>query len=662
VGAVISAATEMRTERRLDERARIELVSTDVFDTLLLRTLRSERSRLKLGEALFSELLAREGVHISPDVLLDARLEAQRLAFRSMSLSQRPTEVRVADVIVRQVSLVGAPQHLVAERLRIEIAVEKMSLRANRRLAATLRRRRAEGARIVAVSDTTLCGRDLRELIAAFHGPDLVDAIYSSADHGRTKRAGDLFDFVAREEGTRPGAWLHIGDDFLADFKVPASKGLAVAHLARSALLGWLRKADGALTEMQRAARKQFGPRGVSAGQMERAAFGRDVLGPIVAQFCQRIWLYAAQAEASDAAVLLFCARGGVGIRAVFERVLAKLDLPLRMRRENFLISRLVAARAALLTKSPSALQELDREFSGATLADVAKALGGRAYDLPREWERTFDGALFLDLLFGASGGEALADIRAQNALFETHLKEVARSAERLILCDTGLYGSTQRLLASAYPHLGFETIQFARCNYKGHSEEHFPKTVGLQVERNRYSPFDVTSCVLRYWQLVESAFEPARASVRSFSRDAQGAVVANCGDLSYGAFDPSVGNPLLEGLLAYVDGLPRGGGAVVYRDVDRAWRRLKCAIVRPTTAELRCLDVGSRSRDFGRTDTVQVVAAHGAGLRDRLAAIKLQLWREGAVTREFPLLRHLLLPVLEFTHSMRALAFRRSD
>ena len=77
-------------------------------------------------------------------------------------------------------------------------------------------------------------------------------------------------------------------------------------------------------------------------------SFGRFVLGPIVAHFCLRIWLYAKGAEAADSAVLLFCARGGVGIREAFERLLLRLSLPLDMRRENVMISRLVAADKSL--------------------------------------------------------------------------------------------------------------------------------------------------------------------------------------------------------------------------------------------------------------------------------------------------------------------------
>ena len=169
-------------------------------------------------------------------------------------------------------------------------------------------------------------------------------------------------------------------------------------------------------------------------------------------QFCLLIWLYAVEAEAGHKPCLLFCARGGVAIREAFERVLAKLCLPLGVRRENIMISRLVAARAALLARSHSAIEELDREFRGSVFADVAMALGGRTYELPKEWHQPFRAQSFVILLYGNSGAEVLADIEKQNALFTRHFKQLTDDSDRIILCDTGLYGSTQRLLGSAFP------------------------------------------------------------------------------------------------------------------------------------------------------------------------------------------------------------------
>jgi FMN phosphatase YigB (HAD superfamily) len=200
---------------------RIEVISTDVFDTLLLRTSRSERSRIMKGEQIFSSLLAHRGWHIESDFLANARFQAQRIAFRELAVRGSAGEVQLTEIIRRQLSLLGLPEFLVAERLRIEVQVEKASLVANKPLANILRAHKRAGARIVAVSDTTLPSEAVNELIQHFHGPDLVDHVYSSADHGLTKRDGDLFRAVARTENVSPDRMIHIGDDFIADVRAP---------------------------------------------------------------------------------------------------------------------------------------------------------------------------------------------------------------------------------------------------------------------------------------------------------------------------------------------------------------------------------------------------------------------------------------------------------
>lgn len=640
-----------------------DLISTDVFDTLLLRTYRSERSRILLGERLFSRLLGKLGYRAEPDLLADARMSSQQLAFRELTARGTPGEVRLVDIISRQLKMLGLPDSLVDERLRIEVQIEKSSLFANRALADLLLTHRRSDARLIAISDTTLPADAVAELIQHFHGPGLVDRVYSSADRRLTKRDGGLFMAVAQLENVAPEKIAHLGDDFIADVQSPSAIGISAHHIPRPPYRRGIRAANGASIEAGRLLRR--GMRSKEKGSTPAIdgaySFGRFVLGPIVAQFCLRIWLYAKGAEAPDDAALLFCARGGVGIREAFERLLLKLNLPLNMRRENVMISRLVAARAALLAQSRALVQELDREFRGDTLADVANALGGRVYELPPAWNQPFVARQFIDLVFGSSGAEALADIREQNTLFARHLRRITADAQRIILCDTGLYGSTQRLLASGFPELRVETLQFARSNYKGHGEEHFPRVAGLMVEQNFYTPLNLSSCVLRYWHLVESLFEPAVPSVRVFSENDRGETIANCGDITFGTIDPTEENALLAGALAYIDALPEAGGAVALRDAEAAWWRLKHAITHPTEIELRCLEVGGRSVDFGRADVLDVVSSvKNVTLTTKIRSLKTQLWREGAIAREFPVMKHALLPMFGSILSLRGLLARQ--
>lgn len=636
----------------------IRLVSTDVFDTLLLRNGRSERSRIRLGEGLFAGYLVEQGRPIAADVLVDTRMSAQKLAFRAFDVGGVKGEVRLVDIIERQLAMLGLPPELVEERLRIEVEVEKRSLTGNRELAGSLRRHKALGRRVVAISDTTLPAAKVRELIHHFHSPDLIDHVYSSADRGLTKRDGSIFVSVAQDEGVGLHEMLHVGDDERADVRVPASLGINTRHMPRPAYLGYLRAANGGVTETRRRLARTPSRR---IRLDEPHAFGRMVFGPILTELSLLTWLYEREAERRDRTVLLFCARGGIGMREAFERVVDKFSLPIEARRENLMISRLIAARACLVAGAPSALEELGREFKGETSAKVANALGGGSYRLPAPWHETFSPSGFATLLATPSGVEALADISHQNALFHRHLEKLASGADRLILVDTGLYGSTQRMLADGFADLRIETIQFARANYKGHSESHFPKVTGLFVERNLYDPFDPRSCVLRYWHLVESLFEPACQSVKQFTQGADGEVVGNCGDIRHGRIDPAQGNPLLAGALSYIDDLAPDGAARAMQEARAAWKALKRAVTHPGAPELRAITLGERSVDFGRSGSVPVLSAQKAGtLPARLAGVKSQLWREGAIAREFPVLKHALLPLLGAIQSLRGFKARR--
>ncbi|MEZ2126357.1 MULTISPECIES: hydrolase [unclassified Sinorhizobium] len=637
----------------------IDLISTDVFDTLLLRQPKSRRSLLMAGERCFAQLLKEYRFSISAEELLRARLLAERFAYRALNTGGGIGEVRLTDVVSRQLAMLGLPPHLLERRLAIENAIEKASLSANGPLAMALRRHREDGIRIIAVSDTGLPTESVADLINHFHGPNLIDKIYASADVGASKRHGGLFSAVLEAEAVSPSSILHIGDDKLADCSVPASMGINTIHIPK----GWLRRhasqADGARTEALRRFRRQLTSLGYRPPALgDDVSFGREVFGPIVAQFCLYIWLYALQADAQGNASLLFCARGGIGIRQAFERLLDKLGLPLEIRRDNILISRLIAARSALIRRSSAVLEELAREFKTNSFSEVAEALGSRHYQLPAPWQEDFVPQHFFAMLDTPSGREVLEDIGRQNALFIRHLEDICGSAERIILCDTGLYGSTQRLVTAGLPDRRFESIQFARCNYKDLSEEHFSHVTGLVVEENLYNPLKIETVILRYWQIIETLFEPAIPSVRHLEEAADGSINGNCGEIAYGKLDVAAGNPLLSGVLQYVDGV--SSGADVMREADAAWRRLKLAITNPNPSDMVLLAAGPRSIDFGRSESVPVLnQSETSDIVHKLRSVKSQLWREGAIARDFPHLKSALLPALEMAHVVRGLTAR---
>jgi hypothetical protein len=399
----------------------------------------------------------------------------------------------------------------------------------------------------------------------------------------------------------------------------------------------------------------------MSVGGSQVEAFGRSVLGPVFGEFALRLHLLLLGLEQPAQTRLLFCARGGLRLRLIYEAFLEAAGLASPVGYGDLMVSRLIAARPALERGAGEAYEELDREFQGDRLGRVVQALAQRDDLAVPDSDAPYTSRALHQLFTGstAAGGALRAEVAEQNRLFAAHLADCAGPARRLLICDSGLYGSTVRLLRVGRPDYDWSCALFARSNYKGFSESHFTATVGLCVESNGYVPTERRTGVLRYWQFIESCLEPALPSVVKFTQ-VDGAPRANL--VTPGWERQLAGRPgeLFTGVMAYLQALPRGrAGQQVYADAPSAWRRLHDAIVWPGLDERQTLSIGRRSRDFGRNEMVADVAVRG--VRAGLSDIKRSLWREGAVVDHFPLSRAMWLAGLHAAHLGRgALAFAR--
>ncbi|GAN48540.1 glycosyltransferase [Methylobacterium radiotolerans] len=388
----------------------------------------------------------------------------------------------------------------------------------------------------------------------------------------------------------------------------------------------------------------------------DAVAFGQRVLGPILAEFCLRLWLVE-RFLAPDRTVLLFCARGGLRLQLVYARFLRQTGLPQNLPHASLMVSRLVAARTAFDPPSPGVLSELGREFSGRSMSEIAAALAQRDdLALPASWDAPFQDATFAALLAGNEPGVARlhAAVAQQDACFRAHLDACAGPARHCVLVDTGLYGSTVRMLQEGLPERTWSGLQFARCNYKRLATPHFRRTLGLSVESDWYKPWDARTSVLRFWHLIEACLEPDLPSVRTFAQPVPGSPPrANLQEDGWEARIASTRPDLFTGVLAHIDRLGSESVAAIPDDAARAWTALKKAVIWPDDRAVSTLSLGGRSRDFGR---VELSAQYAAPRPTRpVQQIRDSLWREGALLRCFPRAGRLLLPVIEAVYAGRA-------
>jgi FMN phosphatase YigB (HAD superfamily) len=635
-------------------------ISVDVFDTLLLRKPVSERRRFFKIATVFSNRVPNLYKRPSPELVYGARVEAQRWAYRALDAIDQDGEVKIFDIFNRQLQLLGLPPELASLLIEAELQVERGVLVANRPLIQWLKLQRSRNIPVIAISDTSLPATALRSLIEAVAGPNVIDRIYTSADLGLSKRNGGIFTEVATREKTDVGEFIHFGDDRRADLEQGLAAGIQSTHLPRTSLFIICRKLDGLLFEAGRfpsrylAQRKQARP--ILSGSAK--AFGHRVLGPIIVRYCLRLWIYLSFADQPRGnSIALFCARGGLNLRVVFEAFLERLQLPLEMPRADLMISRLVAVRAALLLNLPSAFEEIEREFGRSTTAAVARSLAQSNIEFGPEWEIPFGPEAFSRLMNATEeGGKLKQRLTDQNALFESYLQSLTQEKERLVLCDTGLYGSTLRLLQGGFPMRQWECLLFARCNYKGFVSAHFAKTIGLMVERNCYDPLYTPSTVLRYWQFVENLFEPDLESVRTFAQADDGTIASNLEAANWRERLAVSRSPLLDGVLSYIDSLPRNGWFErLCLDEPISWLVLKKTILFPTKFDLQILSIGGRSLDFGREGKIKALPSERASsLRGRLALFRAALWKEGLAALKYPATRLFIQAALELGYAMR--------
>jgi hypothetical protein len=115
------------------------------------------------------------------------------------------------------------------------------------------------------------------------------------------------------------------------------------------------------------------------------------------------------------------------------------------------------------------------REFQDRSCGHAGLALSGLTCNDDPGWAAPFDDRRFRQLLKETvHGRRAMQEITLQAERMERHLRHISSGARNVVLCDTGLYGSTGRFLKEGLPDLAIQSVLAARCDYKHLGREHF--------------------------------------------------------------------------------------------------------------------------------------------------------------------------------------------
>lgn len=307
----------------------LRVLSLDCFDTLLWRN-----------------------CHAPIDVFADCggvwqRTRAERRARKLHAFAHGRAEVTIEQI--HAAMRPNADEARIAGAVATEIAAEARHCYAFAPTVALMRAAKAKGLQVIIVSDTYLSEPQLRGLIEAAAGAEvigLIDRIFCSSEYGVTK-AGGLFEPVLAALGTSAASILHVGDNRKADYDAPAKLGLHAAHFRQfdapaEQRLRLEAAAAAILDPAARTARPIFQPHrapiALRPGDDPAWMLGHDVLGPIMHAFVR--WVEAEAAALGAGTRIVFLLRDGHLPRRVFDAVTGRASAAAE-------ISRFTARRAS---------------------------------------------------------------------------------------------------------------------------------------------------------------------------------------------------------------------------------------------------------------------------------------------------------------------------
>ena len=210
-----------------------DVLSVDLFDTLLLRDYSLQRVRFAEISVLIAAKLRALGHDIPASALLAGRQEVHKRSYAAVALECPGGDATLEQMLRIQLALFRLPVAYLPMLIASELEVEARHLSPSRGLLKLVARLKSLGKRVVATSDMYLSGASTAALIESVIGSNPLDQIYMSSDLGTTKHAGTLFARVAALEGVQPARILHCGDHPEADVIMSRAAGCQAVLLRR---------------------------------------------------------------------------------------------------------------------------------------------------------------------------------------------------------------------------------------------------------------------------------------------------------------------------------------------------------------------------------------------------------------------------------------------
>lgn len=213
-------------EQAIEALQDVDLVSFDLFDTLVSRPARRPDAVLKLVERRISSEEGRPIPLFAERRAAENRVRARKYHQGDVNLSEIYAELAASGPI---------PGDVVTRAQALEKRIDLGALRPRPEVIAILEAAHALGKRIALMTDTYYEEADIRAILSGAGIADRFAALYVSNAVGARKDRGDLWRHVEEAEAVPRARWLHVGDNEHSDIQAACDRRIPCLHVAQPA-------------------------------------------------------------------------------------------------------------------------------------------------------------------------------------------------------------------------------------------------------------------------------------------------------------------------------------------------------------------------------------------------------------------------------------------
>jgi len=425
-------------KKLLEKCKSYEIVSFDIFDTLLKRDVYSPIDVFKIVELQYDKSTNKSSN------FTNKRKTAEKFA-REISQYDEITLDEIYDVI-------EFPEEERDILKQMELNVERSVLHVNHEIEPLFRECIASGKTVYIVSDMYLPIDFIEDLLKR-ESISEYKKLYLSCDYRRTKRSGDLFRIMCEEEGLKPKTIIHIGDSRYADYIAPRKIGMHSFRIPRRTSTTLYMSKPQKDSDFNESCLYSFVNTRECAYEDRGVRLGFEILGPII--YAYSCWLHNNRDIFGGKVKIWFAARDMYLFKEAYKHLFpddesAYIYLSRKSLRPVYVAALGDITRAGdVFARGNYSFREIIK-YLGYSLDDVDFSkvidIDSRKYNI-RKLET------YPEIVKALSCSKIIEIEKKRAQLGEMYLEDQGLFDNKIIFADVGWHGTTQLLLQTIQKH-----------------------------------------------------------------------------------------------------------------------------------------------------------------------------------------------------------------